>query len=174
MFLFPLDSPAFPMNPDLSSQSRRSFLAVLATAIGSAAAARVLAQPATQKSVAVREITIYKDAGCGCCKEWVKHIQQAGFVTVVHDTTEMETVKRGFGVPVPLESCHTARIGKYTIEGHVPADLISRLLKEQPVARGLAVPGMPIGAPGMDGSPKQRYDVLLFDAAGKTRVYASR
>ncbi len=83
-------------------------------------------------------------------------------------------MKRGFGVPAALESCHTARIGKYTIEGHVPADLIARLMSEQPTALGLAVPGMPMGSPGMEGSSKQRYDVLLFDTAGKTRVYASR
>ena len=165
-----------PINSDQSTTTRRTFLAVLAASVGVATAPRLFAQPpATSKSSTdSREITIYKDANCGCCKEWVKHLQQAGFAAVVHDTTEMETVKRGFGVPVALESCHTARIGKYTIEGHVPADLISRLLKEQPVARGLAVPGMPFSAPGMDGSPKQRYDVLLFDAAGKTRVYASR
>ena len=86
----------------------------------------------------------------------------------------MTTIKRSFGVPAALESCHTARIGKYTIEGHVPADLITRLLAEQPTGRGLTVPGMPFSAPGMDGTPKQAYDVLLFDAAGKTRVYASR
>lgn len=143
---------------------------------GVAVAPRLLSQPAARPrpASAVRAITIYKDANCGCCKEWVKHIQKAGFVTTVHDTSEMDTVKRGFGVPAKLDSCHTARIGQYTIEGHVPADLITRLLTEQPVGRGLAVPGMPFSAPGMDGTPKQPYDVLLFDAAGKTRVYASR
>lgn len=90
--------------------------------------------------------------------------------------TDMNTVKRSFGVPVALESCHTARIGRYTIEGHVPADLISRLVKENvATARGLAVPGMPVGSPGMEmGNQKDRYDVILFDATGKTRVYASR
>ena len=86
----------------------------------------------------------------------------------------MDAVKLRFGVPVALASCHTARIGQYTIEGHVPADLITRLLAEKPAGRGLTVPGMPFSAPGMDGSPKQPYEVLLFDAAGKTRVYASR
>lgn len=164
------------MNPEKPTHSRRAFLALLATTAGVAAISRLPAQPPAKARAAsaVREITIYKDANCGCCKEWVKHIRAAGFVATVHDTTEMETVKRGFGVPAALESCHTARIGKYTIEGHVPADLIARLMSEQPTALGLAVPGMPMGSPGMEGSSKQRYDVLLFDTAGKTRVYASR
>jgi hypothetical protein len=162
------------MHEDPQTPSRRAFLGLLAATLGGVAGSRLLAQPARPTTPGARAITVYKDAGCGCCKEWVTHLQKSGFVTTVHDTTEMETVKRGFGVPVALESCHTARIGKYTIEGHVPADLITRLMAEQPAARGLAVPGMPIGSPGMDGSPKQRYDVLLFDAAGKTRVYASR
>jgi hypothetical protein len=87
----------------------------------------------------------------------------------------MATVKASMGVPDALGSCHTARVGSYTIEGHVPADLIRKLLAEKPVARGLAVPGMPMGSPGMEqGGQKDRYDVLLFDKAGKTKVFASR
>ena len=164
-----------PTNLNLVS-SRRAFLTAAAVSAGGAIAPRLFGQsvPGTQPGTVVRELTVYKDANCGCCKEWVKHIQRAGFVATVHDTTDMDKVKRGFGVPAALDSCHTARIGKYTIEGHVPADLIVRLLREQPLAGGLAVPGMPFSAPGMDGAPKQAYDVLLFDAAGKTRVYASR
>ena len=158
---------------DSSPTSRRAFLGTLCAAAGLAAASRLSAQPA-RAAAPLRDIVVYKDPGCGCCKAWVTHLQGAGFKTTVRDTAEMTTVKASFGVPAALESCHTARIGRYTIEGHVPADLIAKLVAEQPAARGLAVPGMPVGSPGMEGSPKQRYDVLLFDAAGKTRVYASR
>lgn len=122
----------------------------------------------------LRDMVVYKDPNCGCCAQWVKHVQKAGFTVTVRDTADMKTVKASFGVPAALESCHTARIGKYSIEGHVPADLIAKLIDEQPVARGLAVPGMPQGSPGMEMGAKEKFDVLLFDAAGKTRVYASR
>lgn len=162
--------------PYQTESSRRAFLASVVAAASAAVSTRVFAQsggpPAPAR--AARDITVYKDPNCGCCTEWVKHLQKSGFTVTVRDTAEAEMVKRSFGVPPALESCHTARIGKYTIEGHVPADLIVKLITEQPAARGLAVPGMPIGSPGMEGSPKQAYEVLLFDAAGKTSVYARR
>jgi hypothetical protein len=170
--------------------TRRDFVAALALlALGRPALHALHAQPGQAgkpqsgkapaakpvSQAADRAITIYKDPNCGCCAEWVKHLGKAGFVTTVRDMTDMVTVKRSFGVPVALESCHTARIGRYTIEGHVPADLIVRLVAEQSPARGLAVPGMPVGSPGMEmGGQKDKYDVLAFDATGKTRVYASR
>jgi len=119
-------------------------------------------------------ITVYKDPSCGCCKEWVKHIRAAGFVATVHDTEDMATVKSSMGVPDSLQSCHTARVGNYVIEGHVPADVMIKLLKEKPPALGLAVPGMPSGSPGMEGGRVDRYDVMLFDKSGKARIYASR
>ncbi len=162
---------------DLPATSRRTFLTLLAFVTGGVVTSRLSAQPKrSAPPAAIRDIVVYKDANCGCCTEWVKHLRASGFTVKVNDTPDMVTVKRSFGVPVPLESCHTGRIGRYTIEGHVPADLIARLLTEQPpTARGLAVPGMPIGSPGMEqGSRKDPYDVILFDAAGKTRVYASR
>ena len=122
-----------------------------------------------------RAITVYKDPNCGCCKEWVKHVSAAGFTATVHDTADMDSVKRAMGVPESLASCHTARVGTYIIEGHVPADLIERLLTDAPVARGLAVPGMPMGSPGMEmGGRKDKFDVMLFDKSGKSRVFASR
>lgn len=161
--------------------SRRAFLASLAAVAGSAVAgsaiatrlaAQMVPQPATPRGL--RDITVYKDPSCGCCTEWVKHLKTAGFKVNVQDTREMDTVKRSFGVPRALESCHTGRIGKYTVEGHVPADLIIKLVNEQPKALGLAVPGMPTGSPGMEGSPKQAYAVMLFDAVGNTSVYAKR
>jgi len=150
-----------------SALSRRAVLACL-TAIP--AVAHALAAPAPVAA----PIVVYKDPNCGCCAQWVKHLRGAGFPVTVHDMTDMTTVKRSMGVPEALESCHTARVGRYPIEGHVPADVITKLLAEPPAGRGLAVPGMPNGSPGMEGPTKDAYQVLLFDAAGKTRVYASR
>lgn len=158
--------------------TRRQLLATLgATALGVSAssllASELGAQPA--KAAPLRDIVVYKDPSCGCCADWVKHMRGNGFKVTVHDITDMDTVKVSMGIPAALASCHTGRIGKYSIEGHVPADLIAKLVAEQPVARGLAVPGMPNGSPGMETTGKKdKYDVLLFDAAGKTRVYASR
>ena len=161
--------------------NRRTFLlsavqlgiASLATVVGT----RLLgAQPSLNKAgAALPPMTVYKDPNCGCCTEWVAHVRKAGFVVTVRDTADMASVKSSFGVPSALESCHTSRIGAYAIEGHVPADVIQKLLRERPAARGLAVPGMPMGSPGMNQGPqKDAYDVLLFDKTGKTRVYASR
>lgn len=120
-------------------------------------------------------MTVYKDPNCGCCSDWIKHVEKAGFTVTVKNTTDMSTVKAAYGVPNALGSCHTAQVASYVIEGHVPADLIQRLLRDKPAGRGLAVPGMPVGSPGMEmGSQKDAYQVLLFDKAGKTSVYASR
>ena len=153
-------------------RNRRDFLRTAALAAG----AFVLAQPlAAEAQGAALVMTIYKDPNCGCCEQWVDHVKQAGFKVTVRDTSDMQTVKASLGVPDALGSCHTARVGAYTIEGHVPADLIKKMLAEKPVGRGLAVPGMPIGSPGMEqGGRKDKYDVLLFDKAGKTKVYATR
>ena len=119
-------------------------------------------------------ITVYKDPGCQCCAKWVKHLSANGFVATVRDTPDMASVKRTMGVPDALQSCHTAVAGKYVLEGHVPADVIKKLLAEKPAVMGLAVPGMPMGSPGMEGSPKQAYNIIAFERDGKTRVYAKR
>jgi len=97
-----------------------------------------------------------------------------GFVTTVRDTPDMASVKRTMGVPGALQSCHTAVVGRYVVEGHVPADAIKKLLAEKPAVMGLAVPGMPVGSPGMEGSSKQPYSVIAFERDGKTRVYMKR
>jgi hypothetical protein len=122
-------------------------------------------------------MTVYKTPSCGCCRLWVSHAQSVltGYDVKTLDMDDLTEVKRQLGVPDSLQSCHTAITGPYVFEGHVPADLIKRFVAERPKALGLAVPGMPMGSPGMDmGGPKERYDVLLFDKAGKTRVYARR
>ncbi|MCE2901743.1 MAG: DUF411 domain-containing protein [Gemmatimonas sp.] len=173
------------MSPDLLTggmADRRAFLQRAAGLLGGAAlavplvsplAAQTTPQPATRR--ALPPMTVYKDPNCGCCTEWVTHVRTAGFTVTVRDTSDMASVKASFGVPEALGSCHTARVGTYAIEGHVPADLIIRLLEEQKPGRGLAVPGMPVGSPGMEqGARKDPYDVLLFDKVGRTTVYASR
>ena len=122
-------------------------------------------------------LTVYKSPTCGCCKMWVTHAQQVlpGYDIRTIDMDDLTEIKKQAGVPESLQSCHTILAGPYVFEGHVPADLIKRFLAESPKALGLAVPGMPMGSPGMDmGGRKQPYDVLLFDKSGKTRVYAKR
>jgi hypothetical protein len=119
-------------------------------------------------------VVVYKTPTCGCCNNWVDHVKASGFPVVTHDLDDLAEIKRDLGVPAGRISCHTATVGGYTIEGHVPADLIRRMLDEKPSIRGLAVPGMPMGSPGMEGVIKQDYDVLAFDSAGAVTVYAKR
>ena len=120
-------------------------------------------------------IVVYKSPTCGCCNKWVDHIEENGFVAVTHDLDNLETTKRTLGVPAGHVSCHTATVAGYTIEGHVPADLIRRLIAENPRGvRGLAVPGMPMGSPGMEGIITQEYNVLSFDEQGNVEVYERR
>ena len=122
------------------------------------------------------EVTVYKSATCGCCTEWVAHLRRHGFPVKTEDVAELQPVKARHGVPADLQSCHTALAGGYVVEGHVPADLVERLLRERPKIAGLAVPGMPAGSPGMEvpGARAERYQVLAFDRSGKTRVFATR
>ena len=120
------------------------------------------------------KVLVYKDPSCGCCNEWVKHMQKAGFIVTAQNATDMDAQKKRLGVPASLASCHTAVVDDYLVEGHVPADLVQRMLREKPAARGLAVPGMPNGSPGMEGPTKDNYDVMIFDRLGKAKVYASR
>ena len=125
-----------------------------------------------QKGPAVQ---VYKDPTCGCCALWVEHLRKAGFVATVTDVADMNALKTKHGVPPRARSCHTALVGDYVIEGHVPAEDVQRLLKQRPAVVGLAVPGMPIGSPGMEvaGMKPQAYDVLAFDKAGQTTVFAA-
>ncbi|MEZ7933613.1 MAG: DUF411 domain-containing protein [Sulfurospirillum sp.] len=118
-------------------------------------------------------VTVYKSKYCGCCGEWVKHMENNGFKVNVIETEALNEVKIKYNVPAPLASCHTAIIGNFIVEGHTPASSIKRFLKEAPKdAIGLAVPGMPLGSPGMEqGNMKQPYDVLAFDKQGHTVVF---
>jgi hypothetical protein len=121
-------------------------------------------------------VSVYKDPTCGCCSIWVEHLRKHGFTANVNDVSDMEDVKTKNRVPRQTRSCHTAVVGSYVIEGHVPATDVQRLLKERPAGViGLVVPGMPIGSPGMEvqGMKAQPYDVLAFDKDGRTSVFAS-
>jgi hypothetical protein len=121
-------------------------------------------------------VTVYKSPTCGCCSQWVEHMREAGFQVETHDMDDVTPVKVEHGISPRHQSCHTAVVGDYVLEGHVPADLVRRMLEERPEIAGLAVPGMPVGSPGMetpDGA-KNAYDVIAFTEDGGESVYASR
>lgn len=119
-------------------------------------------------------VKAYRNPGCGCCEIWATHMQKAGFAVTMEDDLELAARRAGAGVPEEIAGCHTAFVGNYVVEGHVPPEDVLRLLAEKPDARGLAVPGMPMGSPGMDGgSAADPYDVLLFTADAKWSIYAS-
>ena len=119
-------------------------------------------------------MVVYKTSTCGCCGNWVEHLKANGFDVDVREVNDIVTEGRRLGVPDNLRSCHTGSIAGYAIEGHVPAADIKRLLAEKPQAKGLAVPGMPVGSPGMEnGSYVERYSVLLFSTDGTNEVYST-
>ncbi len=121
------------------------------------------------------EVEVWKSPSCGCCTGWIKHLESAGYAVKAQDTALgiLAKIKRQAGLSPDLQSCHTAKIGGYVIEGHVPVEDVARLLKEKPDAVGLTVPGMPLGSPGMDFGPeKEPYEVLLVMKDGTTKVFA--
>lgn len=136
------------------------------------AAQTAAAQPAKGAPV---KMVVYKSPTCGCCSAWVDHVKAAGFQVEVHDTANVAPIKNEHGLPQHLASCHTALVDGYVIEGHVPADVIRRLLAERPQVTGIAVPGMPAGSPGMEmGDRKDPYDIIAFARDGQVSVYESR
>ncbi len=142
---------------------------------GAKAPATKAAPAQAAKGAPLPTMTVYKSASCGCCGGWVDHAKGAGFTVKVIDTEALATVKADLGVPARLQSCHTVVVGNYLVEGHVPAADVKRLLAEKPAVRGIAVPGMPIGSPGMEQGPVsgyQKYEVIAFTASGGTSVFA--
>ncbi|WP_326849038.1 DUF411 domain-containing protein [Solemya velum gill symbiont] len=137
--------------------------------IGGAAA--LLVNVSTQP-VEAAEVIVYKSPTCGCCNEWVDHLRSNGFTVSTRDRSNMQPIKQEFGVQAGLQSCHTATVDGYFIEGHVPAKDIKRLLSEKPEISGLTVLGMPMGSPGMEGHRKDSYAVLEVDPDNNTSVYA--
>ena len=144
--------------------TRRHFVCATAAALALGTFGRAGAQQLPLMSV-------YKSPTCGCCGEWVKHIRANGFRVETHEIADVTPIRRRYGVPEYLASCHTALIGGYAIEGHVPAPDIRRLLREKPKVQGLAVPGMVVGSAGMEQGPPQPYATLAFDDRG-SRVFA--
>ena len=151
------------LDHNIAAARRRLMLALVALPLGTASAAG-------KKT----HVEVWKDPNCGCCKDWIAILEASEFTFKVHDTGNNPTRLR-LGMPVKFGSCHTAIVGGYVIEGHVPAREIRRLLKEKPKALGLAVPGMPAGSPGMDGPAyggrKDAYDVLLVARDGTATVF---
>jgi hypothetical protein len=139
-----------------------------------AMAAFALAPRMSQAVTAAVPLDVWKDPSCGCCKDWVAHMEANGFLVTVHETGN-NAIRARLGIDRKYGSCHTAVVGRYAIEGHVPARDVHRLLKEKPTAIGLAVPGMPVGSPGMDGEVyggrKDEYSVMLLARDGTASVY---
>ncbi len=126
----------------------------------------------TESYSGTREITVYRSPSCGCCGEWVKHMQKHGFKIIDIKTEDMKAIKQKYNLPQNLGSCHTAIIDGYVMEGHIPADDIKRFLKQKPKFAGLAVPGMPLGTPGMEsGKRKQPFVIAAFNQKGEIQVF---
>ena len=128
----------------------------------------------TRSDPDVPSVLVFKSSSCTCCARWIQHLSEAGIVVKSRDIDSVVQVKKRIGVPVSLSSCHTGRVDGYFVEGHVPVEDIKRLLRERPDAKGLAVPGMPGGSPGMESPtrPSEPYDVLLVQHDGRTTVFA--
>ncbi len=155
-------------NTASASRMRRALIILAGAAIASPAALAQRKPPLVE---------VWKSPTCGCCKDWIAHMQTEGFQVKVNEVASTNDARARLGMPVKYASCHTATIGGYVVEGHVPARDIRRMLNEKPAALGLAAPGMPIGSPGMDtpayGGRKDPYDVLLVGKDGSAKIYHS-
>lgn len=161
--------------PAATHPSRRTWLLQASAATLAALTAPAWAVSPTLTAPATRPlIEVWKDPNCGCCQDWIAHMEQNGFAVKVHNTGN-NAIRTRLGLPQKLGSCHTARVQGYVLEGHVPATEVQRLLHTRPRALGLAVPGMPVGSPGMDGAVyagrRDPYDVLLVRLDGTTEVF---
>ena len=146
---------------------------LVAAAFISSLVAAACTQPAAQP--ASSRVVVNKTPTCGCCEKWVEHMRSAGFAVEVRNMSDTSAEREKAGVPPELSSCHTAVVDGYAVEGHVPADLVKKMLKERPKIAGLAVGGMPIGSPGMEQPGfEEAYEVTAFDKSGKRFVYARR
>lgn len=161
--------------PSPASSPLRKPIRILAltAALGAALAVGLTWWGAQRTGPGPETVVVYKRATCNCCSKWVEHLKQAGFEVEVHNTSDLASHQNEWGVPAPLRACHTALVGGYVIEGHVPAEDIRRLLTSKPQARGIAVPGMPIGSPGMEqGEQRDPYATVLFQTDGQHQAFA--
>ena len=151
-----------PRHPHMPFCSKRRLLAGMAVL--------TLARPASAAPV---DFEVWKMRACGCCAAWAKHFEAAGFRTIVHEVDDVGEIRAAAGVPADLGGCHTAKVAGYVVEGHVPVAAVQRLLAERPAILGLAVPGMPLGSPGMEieGEPAEPFNVIAFAADGSRTVY---
>src|SRR6476620_5195643 len=150
--------------------SRRPIAALGLAAIALGAVVAAQTRPVSSRTAAV----VYKTSSCGCCASWVEHLRANGFTVETKDVSseEVRAVSKAAGLPDDGVSCHTAKIGNYVVEGHVPASDIQRMLKEKPAIAGIAAPGMPMGSPGMEQGSKEPFDVVAFTKDGKTKLYS--
>jgi hypothetical protein len=147
---------------------------ILAVAILSIAALILIFKTShINADTALPVVTVYKSPTCGCCKKWVSHLESNGFKVDVNNLSNLDLVKKKFGIEPQFQSCHTAKIGNYVVEGHVPATDIKKMLAEKPDIYGLAVPGMPMGSPGMEGSRKDNYNVLAIKNGASPTIFSS-
>lgn len=136
-----------------------------------AATAMTWPEQARQQAASTRMV-VYKSPTCGCCTKWIENMRANGFTVEIHDQDDVTPIKRASGVPAGAESCHTAQVGGYVVEGHVPAADIRRMLRERPQIVGIAAPGMPAGSPGMEvGNRRDAYDVVSFTQNGRTALF---
>lgn len=151
--------------------SMKSKLTVVLVAIAAIVVVLVSVYRPFGQEAAAADVIVYKDPQCGCCGKWVEHLRNSGFTVKTYDELRLDKIKSANGLPIELGACHTALVGGYVVEGHVPADTIKRLLRERPAIKGIAVAGMPAGSPGMESAHPQPYNVMSFDATGKVEVY---
>lgn len=147
------------MNERADRITRRSLVGLLAAAALTGPTAAAVAQETT--------VTVHKDPNCRCCTGWVQHLRESGFTVRVEETSDLDAIRTRLGVPPDLAACHTAEVAGYVVEGHVPGAAVRRLLAERPNAKGVAVPGMPTGSPGMEGGRPAPYSVMLFGSDGQ-------
>jgi len=130
--------------------------------------------PAATTEADSTTLVVYKESTCPCCNSWVDYMRSNGFRVVTYNVSDLDAVKQKHKIADNLQSCHTTEVGGYYVEGHVPADLVRKLLAERPRVAGITVPGMPVGSPGMEVGPPEPYDILTVDSAGRTSVFARR
>lgn len=163
------------MSIHLQARTRRRFIQ---SALSLAGVAALACPQLGLAAIQPDQVTVWKTPTCGCCKDWVIHLRKEGFNVVTNDVNDTAPIRQKLGLPAKFGSCHTAQVGGYVIEGHVPAREVKRLLREKPAAIGLAVPGMPIGSPGMEmpgdmQGVRDAFDVVLVTKDGSSRVYES-
>ncbi|MFZ5524910.1 MAG: DUF411 domain-containing protein [Pseudomonadota bacterium] len=158
----------------MKQQTIKKMIITLAVCgIGFLSASAIAGQAAsTGSGHALPIMDVYKSPECGCCKAWAEHLQKNGFSVILHDVDDVPAARKKLGIPNRYGSCHTAKVGEYLVEGHVPAADIKKLLKEHPKAIGIAVPSMPPGSPGMESDAPVLYDTLLIAPNGTAKVFA--